>query len=81
MCSYFINHSKHAIAVTDKKASENISLFMSSCIKDNGWSITDSIEFIDYFKSSSELNQKITKLVEENYYYCDPVVHQSFYNY
>ena len=69
------------IVVSDKAASTNVSLFLCNSIRENAWSITDTIEFIDYSKSSSDLNQKMAKLVEHEYYLCDKIVHQSFYNY
>ena len=81
MNSFFINHTKAVIAVTDKNASKNISMFLCNAIKENAWSITDNIEYVDYLKVSSNQNWTMANLVENQYYHCDPLIQQTFYNY
>ena len=77
MESYFINHTKHVIVATNKMASRNISRYLCESIKNNCWSITDDIEFIDV---KEQQNDKLIRLIEENYYYCELKVHQTLYN-
>jgi hypothetical protein len=77
MESYFINHTKNVIVGTHKAASKNISKYLCEAVKDNCWSITDHIEFVDV---KDKQNDKLIRLIEENYYYCELKVHQTFYN-
>ena len=71
----FINHSKKAIELTDKAASKNISKYLFEAIRDNKWSIGDTIEFSDVYINRYNLRN----FVENEHYICNNECAKWFY--
>jgi len=72
----FVNHSKYSIVGAEKNAKLNIAKSLGDTIRDNSWSITDHIEFIDMLRYDKS---KIKELIEDQYYHCDPKYSHYFY--
>jgi hypothetical protein len=72
----FINHTKHHIEKTNNFVHKNISKFLFEVIRDNKWSIGDQIELANVHSN----NEKIKKMIENEYYYCSEESKQWLYN-
>ena len=71
----FINHTKNMIVLTNQNAHKNISNFMCQAIRDNKWSICDTIELSDINFNKYSLR----KLIENDNYICKADCAQWFY--
>jgi hypothetical protein len=65
MSFFFVNHTKKVIVKTRDSAKRDIGNCLFESIRNNKWSINDTIEFVNLFEKD-----RLMKYIQQEEYYC-----------